>query len=467
MALLSTLGLAVPPVPPPPAHVAAARDRVDWEAAGAEAVEVLAGYLAVDTRNPPGNEARGAEVLAGVLESEGIASERVTLAPGRESLIARVSGSGAASPLCLLSHIDVAGVEPGNWKVDPFSGQLDPDGTLWGRGALDMKGMGVLELMTLVWLKRLDVPLERDVVLVAVADEELDNLGMRQLVGEHWDLLGCSHLINEGGFGARDALFEGQTLHSISVAEKGVLWVRMVATGKAGHGSTPVAGEAPARLLEAMEAIGRRKPRPRIDPALFGLLAAAGRHHGGFSGFVMRSPFLVRLLAKGRLMKNPLTRAAITDTVHLTGLSGGTEPNSVPSRASATYDCRLLPGTAPEDMLAELRHLTRKVEGIEFEVLHSVASTGSPWDDPLYEAIATYATEERPDAAAGPLLSVGFTDSIYARPLGVHAYGYVPFVVDGEELATMHGADERVSSENIREGLRRLFSIVVDFAGTP
>ncbi|MBW1881031.1 MAG: M20/M25/M40 family metallo-hydrolase, partial [Deltaproteobacteria bacterium] len=348
---------------------------------------------------------------------------------------------------------------------DPFSGHLDPDGMLWGRGALDMKGMGALELMTLVWLKRLDVPLERDVVLVAVADEEIDNLGMLQLVEEHWDRVGCSHLINEGGLGAQDAVFDGQTLHSISVAEKGVLWVRMVASGEAGHGSTPRSGEAPDRLLEAMEAIARRKPKPRFDPALYELLAAAGRHHGGFTGFVMRSRFLVRLLAKGQLMKNPLTRAAITDTVHLTGMAGGSEPNSVPSQVSATYDCRLLPGTEPDAVLAELRHLTRKVEGIEFEVLHSVSSNGSPWDDPLYDAIAAYAVEGRPNAAAGPLLSVGFTDSIYARPLGVHAYGYIPFEVNGEELATMHGRDERVSAENVREGLRRLFSIVVDFAG--
>jgi carboxypeptidase PM20D1 len=319
--------------------------------------------------------------------------------------------------------------------------------------------------MTLVWLKRLAVPLERDVVLVAVADEEIDNLGILQLVEGHWDRIGCSHLINEGGIGARDAVFEGQTLHSISVAEKGILWVRMVASGEAGHGSTPRAEEAPGRLLEAMEAIERRKPKPRFDPAVYELLAAAGRHHGGFTGFVMRSRFLVRLLAKGQLMKNPLTRAAITDTVHLTGMGGGSEPNVVPSRVSATYDCRLLPGTEPDTILAELRHLTRKVEGIEFEVLQSVASNGSPWDDPFYDAIATYAVEGRPDAAAGPLLSVGFTDSIYARPLGVHAYGYVPFVVDGDELATMHGRDERVSTENVREGLRRLFSIVVDFAG--
>jgi len=448
-----------------PAHVEAARDRIDWEAAGAEAVGVLAGYLATDTTNPPGNERAGAEYLAGVLASAGIASEIVDHGGGRASLIARVEGEGTEPPLCLLSHMDVVPVERDMWTVEPLSGVIR-DGYLYGRGALDMKGMGAIETLALVWLARADVPLKRDVVLLAVADEEGGGLGMKTMVDEHWGRIGCSHLINEGGVGIRDAFFDGQHLHPISVAEKGYLWIDLVASGSAGHGSVEQPVEAPKTLLAAMEAIDRRHPKPRITDETRALLRAVGAHKGGATGAVLRSKALSGLLVKPRLLREPASRAVITDTVHLTGMAGAVSPNVVPSQVRATYDCRLLPGTTDADVLGELERLVRKVDGVSFEVTNYAPSSGSEWrGDPLFDAIARYAVEGRPDAVAAPFLSVGFTDSLYARRLGVRAYGYVPFEITPEEAATMHGHDERVPVDQIGEGLRRLFSMVVEFAG--
>ncbi len=461
LSLLAPL-LAAPPIPE---GVEAVRDRIDWELAGDEAAEILSAYLAVDTVNPPGNEEAGATWLADLLDREGIATEIVSHAPGRSSLIARLEGTGEGGPpLCLLSHIDVVPAEAEHWAVPPFEGRIE-EGVVWGRGALDMKGLGVLQALTLAWLARLDVPLQRDVVLLAVADEEVGHLGIEDLVDNHWDRIGCSHLINEGGVALRDGLIEGQTVHSISVAEKGVLWVEMVASGPPGHGSTPREASAPLRLLEAMAAIDERKARPRFDPAMRELLWEAGRHTGGFTGAVLRSPVLTGLFVRPRLMSSPTTQALITDTVHLTGMRGAVSPNVVPSEAVAVYDCRLLPGTDPQDVLAELRHLTRRVEGIDFRVLAEKPSMRSPTDDPLFRTMGRYAVEGRPDHVAAPLLSVGFTDSLFVRQIGVHAYGYMPFVLTEEELQTMHGHDERVSVENLREGLRILLSIVVDFTG--
>lgn len=466
-AWLLGLALAGPTEPRPvPAHVTAWRDRVDWPAAGAEAVDVLSRYLAVDTVNPPGNEGRGVAFFAELLDREGIPWEAVEHAPGRSSLIAWLDGGDDAPPLCLLSHLDVVTSELEHWPADrgPLSGAV-ADGSVWGRGALDMKGMGAIELLTLIHLRRLGVPLRRDVVLLAVADEEVDNVGMRALVDEHWSRLNCGVILNEGGLGIEDALFEGQTVHAISVAEKGVLWLKMHADGRAGHGSTPYDGEAPERLLEAMDRIDRKwKPKPHIDPSLYDLLDAVGREKGGVVGAILRSPPLVRLVVKGKLMANPATRAAITDTVHLTGMAGAREPNVVPSRVSANYDARLLPGTDPDEVVAELQRLTRKVDGISFEVVQRFEATGSPWDDPFYEAVAAYAVEGREGHVAGPVLSVGFTDSIFARPVGARAYGYVPFVVTEAEAGTMHGHAEHVPVEEVASGLRVLFSIVVDQA---
>jgi acetylornithine deacetylase/succinyl-diaminopimelate desuccinylase-like protein len=453
-----------------PAHVVAARDRVDWRIAGDEAVRTLSEYLQVDTINPPGNEDRGVEYLGKQLDELGIPWERIELEPGRASLIARVGGQGTEPPLCLMHHIDVVPAETEQWPeaTGPLSGAVS-DGFVWGRGALDMKGMGALQLRVLGWLKRLQVPLRRDVVMLAVADEEVDNRGIRQLVTpEIWQRIGCSQLINEGGLGVRDALFEGQAVHAISVAEKGVLWVRMSASGRAGHGSVPVPEEeAPDRLRRAMEALAHHKPQYRVDDSIYELLERVGKQKGGLTGFVLRSKLLVRTLAWNRLRANPTTNATLHDTVHLTGMAGASSPNVVPSTVSAVYDCRLLPGTTPEQHLARLQKRVAGIEGITFEVLHSSVANESPMEDSLYEAIARYAVEGRTDAVAGPLLSPGFTDSIFLRPLGVAAYGYVPFEVDSEVAATMHGHGERVPVDQVSEGLRRLFSIVVDQAGVP
>ncbi len=471
---LTTTTAAVAKPPPLPAHetpphVEFWRGKIDWNIAQHEAVGRLAEYVRVDTVNPPGNESRGVDFLASVLDREGIAYQTVELEEGRASLIARVEGVGADTPLCLLHHIDTVGFDEDSWTNTYAHGPLSgaqSEGFVWGRGVLDAKGLGTLELMTLVWLKRLEVPLIRDVVLLALADEEVSNRGAKQ-IAEMWKDIGCSYLINEGGLGLQGPFFEGQAVHAISTAEKGVLWVDVHATGQRRHGSTEYPDEAPDRLLQAMNAIARYRPDYTLDPDVKRLLYNVGKQGGGMRGLALRAGFWRRLFARGKLKKEPALAATMTDTVHLTGVSGADEPNVVPERLTATYDCRLLPGTSPDAHLERLKKLTRKVEGIELEVRLEGEANRSPVDDKWYSVIAHYATEGRENAVAGPVLSVGYTDSLLLRPVGVKAYGYVPFEVTQEVAETIHGPDERVPVEQVREGLRRLFSMVVDFAGNP
>ena len=218
-----------------------------------------------------------------------------------------------------MHHIDVVGVEEDKWSVPAFDGVIK-DGDIYGRGALDMKSLGVLHLMSMVWLKRLKLQLRRDVVLLAVADEEVDNGGARDLFSdENWEKIGCSHLLNEGGIAVRDGLFEGQDVHLISVAEKGVLWARLTAEGPAGHGSVQSDGEAPAKLLSAMKAIEEAKKPGIIDPIMYELLHRVGKHKGGVTGFVLRTKPLVNAFVKPKLMQRPPTRSVLTNTAHLTG----------------------------------------------------------------------------------------------------------------------------------------------------
>lgn len=442
---------------------------LDWPAIGQETAAVLSEYLKVDTVNPSGNELRGAQFLAEWFESQGIDSTIQEYAPGRANIWARVEGTSDAPAICLLSHIDVAEFEAERWSHPPLSGHIDAEGVVWGRGALDMKGMGAIEAMTLALLVREDVPLERDVVFLAVADEEVTNTGIQAAI-ERWDELGCSHVINEGGMLLRDALFDGQTLAPISVGEKGFLWAEVTATGEPGHGSVPVPDRAPERLVRAYEALEGRKVRPVWDDTILELLASVGHQQGGLTGFILQRPALVKLLVKGQLMDNELTRAVLTDTVNITGFSGAKEPNVVPGTVKANLDSRLLPATSPDQMRRYLNDIIEAagVDGVEVVETSSMGGAVSEWrGDPLYDALVRRVTEGRPEVAAGPALSPGFTDSIYLRQLGVRAYGLVPFTVDEAGLRSMHGDDERVSTDNLQQGVRVLFSALLDVCQTP
>jgi acetylornithine deacetylase/succinyl-diaminopimelate desuccinylase-like protein len=437
-------------------------DAVDWDKAGDEAVEALREYLRVDTTNPPGNETRGAEWMGAILAREGIPYEILEYAPGRGNLIARLEGGKAEPPLCLLSHIDVVSAEADKWPKGkgPFSGALE-DGYVWGRGALDMKGLGALELMSMVWLKRLRVPLRRSVILLAVAAEESDSGGVQFIVDKHWGKIGCSQSINEGGLGIHDLLVPGQTVYTISVAEKGTLWLKMTAHGEAGHGSTPAPNRAPDRLVAAINKLKARAPEPVIHPSMYELAARVGHDAGGIEGFVLTRPSLFRTLVLGKLLENPAASATLFDTVNVTGFFGMKEPNVIPSEVSATLDCRVLPTTTPWELLSEIRS-TVADDKITFEVLDAHEANESPWEDTFFAAMARHAVDGRKHVVAGPALSPGYTDSLFLRKKGVHAYGFVPFEIKKEELLYFHGRDERVSVANVKRGLRALFRAVVD-----
>ncbi len=453
-----------------PLHAAPNGD-IDWDAAGHETAELLAEYIKIDTINPPGNETAGAQFLADALAADGISAELVGADPDRQSLIARLPGSGlpgsGAAPLCLLSHIDVATAEPGRWPTGkgPLSGVIDETGRIWGRGALDMKGMGALQVMTLRLMARRGVVPDRDIVLLAVADEEVDNTGIREVIDDHWDRIGCSHVINEGGMGIRDMFFEGQHIMPISVGEKGYLWARLVASGPPGHGSTPRPGQAPETLHLAVAALRERSPKPEFHDSLLELMAAVGAHEGGLSGKILESPAMVRTLLKGKFMSNPLTAAAVTDTINVTGFSGALEPNVVPSEISAQLDCRLQPGTEPASMIAEIEEIIDDPR-VRVEVISATPARVSPWQgDPIYDALVKHSAPGRGDVVAGPVISVGFTDSIHLRAIGVRAYGWVPFLVSSEEIATMHGDGESVTIDVVTDGLRAMVGAVEEITG--
>ncbi|MBM74808.1 MAG: hypothetical protein CMK59_05370 [Proteobacteria bacterium] len=463
---LFSCAVKVAPLPDPLIEIEPFRQNVDWEEVESEATVLLQEYLRVDTINPPGNELQGALFLEKVLEKEGIETEIHESEPGRGNLVARIPAApelkSDEKALCLLSHIDVVTHNEENWPQDkhPMSGTLDDDGIIWGRGALDMKGMGIMELMTMLLIKRMNIPLHRDVIMIAVADEEVGGTGMQFMVNTYWDFLNCGQMINEGGLGLKDMMFEGQSVYPISVGEKGNVWLKMWAYGEAGHGSTPRPNEAPQKLLEAILKLQNRPIEAELYDELQQLFVLVGDNKGGVYRNIMANPMLFNLLVKPKLMENPLTRAALINTVHLTGFAGENMPNVVPAEVYAVLDCRILPGVDPQEFIEDLQGLVGPE--IHFEVLHARAGNASPIDDPLYSALARYAVEDEPNSVAGPVISVGFTDSIYARPLGTHAYGFVPILVTENEMEGFHGKNERISKEQLGRGVYKLYSAVVE-----
>jgi acetylornithine deacetylase/succinyl-diaminopimelate desuccinylase-like protein len=195
---------------------------------------------------------------------------------------------------------------------------------------------------------------------------------------------------------------------------------------------------------------------------LIEFLGRVGETKGGILKTLLQSPGMIRAMLTKKLMSSPTTRAGVTDTIHVTGFGGANLPNVVPSEVWANVDCRLLPGTTPAMMLDRLKDLVKDVPDIRFEVLSEKSANASPWEDPFFEALAKSVVDGKPDHVAGPVLSVGFTDSLFLREVGVNAYGLVPFEVGQEEMTGMHGHNERVSVENVQGGVRRLYGAVLE-----
>src|SRR5579883_364275 len=235
-----------------------ATTHIDWEAAGNEVVSHLQDLLRLDTRNPPGNEIRAAQHLSAVLQREGIDSQIIGPSPERASLITRLRGDGSEPPLLLMSHTDVVAVEPEKWSHPPFAAEI-ADGFLYGRGALDMKNMVIMELMAMLLLKRSGVPLKRDVIYMAEADEETGGHQGAEWVVDHYpELIRAEYGLNEGGGAGME--INGRVYYTVSTAEKGSARFKIRTTGDPGHGSIPHENNAIVKLAELLGKVRGNQP---------------------------------------------------------------------------------------------------------------------------------------------------------------------------------------------------------------
>jgi len=422
---------------------------VDWAAVGQEGVELLSRYVQIDTSVPPGRTIESADLLEDFLKREGFETRRFDSDPGvTTNLLARLKASvpGQRKPILLLHHMDVVPADASRWDRSPFGGEI-AEGRLWGRGAMDMKGIGVLHLMALTTLKRHAVPLDRDVLLLAVSDEEVGGArGVGWMLEHHPDLLDVEYVFDEGGFGARDVLAEGRLVFNVAVAEKKIVWVELTATGVAGHGSQPHSENPNDRLVAALSRVLAMPPMGEAPPVVRELRARVGE-----------------------LASNKFTHAITHTTTSLTSLTSGVgEPpkvNVIPSLAVATLDNRLLPGVRAEDFVAALRDAIAD-PAISIEVVYESGGTPvTPWDSDLFGIIERTIMRHHPSAIVAPSPIPYGTDSNTLRLHGAGAYGLAPLVISLDIVSSMHGDAESVPTEGFGTGVRIFFEILSEFAG--
>ena len=445
----------------------AAQYSVEDEQAKPPAAHLLAEAIRFDTTNPPGNERPLAELLVQVARDAGLEARVVdtpdTGAPqGRAAAWVRLQGRGPGRALVLLSHLDVVPAQASEWAVPPFEGVVG-GGHVMGRGALDAKGIAVVHLLALLELARQDPPPARDVIFLAVPDEETGGrYGAGVITRERRDLLGdAAWLLAEGG-GILAGSGEQPDLWGVTFTEKSPCWLELRARGMGGHGSTANPDAATHRLVAALERVRQLQPELRIVPSVARSFRALARLAPPAEAARLRDLETALKLDpdfRRRFMADPGRAALVRDTLTITVLEAGERTNVVPALARAEIDARLLPGSHCEDFAANLRREIRE-PGVELRVLLSFASRPSPVDTALFEAIENVARRRDPEAAVMPQVIAGFTDAHYFRELGLVAYGFVPRRLRPIETRGVHGPNERIDFGNLQLGVDVLVDIV-------
>ena len=449
------------------AHAAAQdsgrRYAFDSEKARVEVVHLLSDLIKIDTQDPPGNESKVAHYIQGVLKSEGIESELLEPVPGRASIVARLKGSGKKRPLLLMGHEDVVPVDRAHWTIDPFAA-IERDGLLYGRGASDDKAMVSANLEVFLQLKRLKVPLDRDVIFLSEASEEMSSTaGMATLVEKYWDKLDCEFALNEGG----GSLVENGKIKyfGVATAEKLPRGARLEATGSSGHGSVPRVDNAVVHLAAAVAKAGTWDTPARLNEttqAFFERLATISPPNEA----AWYRNILDSKAQEEMKHKKPQYYSMVRTSVVPTMLKAGYKSNVIPPTAEATLDIRAL----PDEDLAKFREmLSAFINDPQVKVIAEDTQLSMPPAPPsklgteMFTALERAQKEVSPDAITLPIMTTGATDSSFLRAKGVQAYG-IGIPKTDEENRGVHGNDERIETIQLGLFVRYIFAAVTAVA---
>jgi acetylornithine deacetylase/succinyl-diaminopimelate desuccinylase-like protein len=430
---------------------------IDWPSVHAEALDIFVRYLQIPSVNPPGDEAPAARFLGSLIEAAGVPVQYIETAPNREIVYARISGDGSKRPLMLCNHLDVVPVEADYWRVPPFAG-LVQDGFVYGRGAVDMKGAGVMQLIAFLLLARAETPLRRDVIFCGVPDEEAGGTwGMKWLCENRPDLVDVEYELNEGGMGMGEFLGKPARILPVAVTEKKICALRLRAVGAPGHGSRPHRDNSAVHLARALVRLAEWERPPVISPMtreyLTRLQSAGSIPEGDLDAML-----------SGLIEDHAALKAMFINTLNITMLRAGTKINVIPALSEASLDCRLLPDQDPEDWRQQVidRIDDPRIE-VEFVRDFHGDTVECPWDTELFHVIQQVVTEAMEDAVVLPTMTVGGTDNKFLRERGIPAYGFIPVLLSADEAAGFHGNNEKLSVENFQMGCELTYEVVRRF----
>jgi acetylornithine deacetylase/succinyl-diaminopimelate desuccinylase-like protein len=404
----------------------------DWPIVEQHALDLLQRYVRIASVNPPADTTQAAIFLKSELERVSLKPKLYESGPNHVNLLVRLRGrSSDKKPLLLLNHMDTVPVDPARWKDDPFSASIR-DGSLWGRGSLDMKSTAIMQLTSLMLLKQLGITPPRDIVFLATCDEETDAVyGAGWMIEHHWDELNPEYVMDEGGIGSTDLFAPGKTVFGVSVDDKQVLWLKVRAEGTSAHASQPIQDNANDIPLRALE-----KARN---------LAVMQRELGEF--------------ANNKFM-NAIQQNTISLTTLQSGVGNPPKVNVIPSVAEATLDCRLLPGVNAEEFLSEIRARVNDSRVSFTKLSHPVDASPSSSRTALYEAIEHAIKRTHPNSVVAPIILPYGTDTQKFRKKGVAGYGIMLMILDSATLATMHSDSEHVPVDQFKQGLHIYFDIL-------
>ena len=440
------------------------RQPIDWPAIEREGVALLRDYLRLNTSNPPGNELEAARFLGAFLTKHGIEAQildTAELGAGRANLYARVKGNGSKRAIALVHHMDVVPATPSAWSVPPFSGEVR-DGFIYGRGAVDMKSEGIAQLMAVVALKRGGVPLARDLVIVANADEELGSTGAIVFADKHADLLrDVEFLFTEGG--GNSVRNDTLRFRGVGVSEKRTFWQRLTVRGTPSHGSRPTKDNPVPRLVAALDRLARYETPLHVTPGVERYFRDISRDHPGEHGRWLQNirTALGEPRAREWILSNVYWNAILRNTITLTGLQGSNKTNVIPPEASAEVDVRLLPDQDPDSVLASLKAVVADT-AVEFTPLITPkAPFESSTTTDFFRAVERVSREHDPAAFVTSTMMTGATDRPMYRRLGMQVYGLDPFRTnDVEYQRGAHGNDERIAVASFVAGIRFLYDVL-------
>jgi acetylornithine deacetylase/succinyl-diaminopimelate desuccinylase-like protein len=442
-------------------RIYAAEPKLDWKALEDEARSLLSRYIQIDTTNPPGNEIKAAQFLKNILDREGIESRIIESAPGRANFYARLKGDGSKKPIVLMHHMDVVPAEAKLWKEPPFSGALK-EGVIWGRGALDNKGSGIMGLVTLLALKRQNIALKGDIIFLGTADEEAGGIfGAGYLLDKHADLFkNVSVVLNEGG-GIRVDENGKARLYSVGVAEKVPLWLKLTATGAPGHAASPGSDQAVVKLLAALDRIANYQTPINVVPEVqkFYADSAATAPAAQRERYLDLRKALQDPVFTAEFTKDRTNNARVRNTISITGIKGSDKINVIPAEAAAEIDVRLLPGEDPKAFIVSLRRVMAD-ESIKIEVLLSRAAASSPASPETMKVITEFANKHDPGVPVIFPVGSGFTDCHFFREKGIACLGFIPQRSSPSSEGLVHGVDERIAVERLVSGLHGMYEIV-------